>query len=351
MLKLWDRPNRFIQQECCMFSARDEVQLMFPVETIMRITTPVTGKEYFPGVDFEYTPGSRTIRRLPGSSMPYIPESMMRPGEDAVCYPESNARAVIGACDGGRLFFNNENFFAENQISVDYRAVAVDFDPELDHQSDRLPLFRKKLKDRNAVRVMLLGDSISEGFNATAYTGCEPFSPPYIEQTTRYLSDRFRAKIDLLNHAVEGTGCVFAESNARVWVKDRPDLLIIAYGMNDFSKMTGEEFIERNKNMIRSCRQLSPECEIVLLASMTGHPFWEPTKPGRDAEFAVAARDFVAASGRDIAIADVQKVWKKFLERKDFYDLSGNGVNHPNDYGHRIYASVLLHLLAGAEMF
>ena len=50
-------------------------------------------------------------------------------------------------------------------------------------------------------------------------------------------------------------------------------------------------------------------------------------------------------------VDDVQKVWKKFLERKDFYDLSGNGVNHPNDYGHRIYASVLLHLLAGAEMF
>ena len=36
-----------------------------------------------------------------------------------------------------------------------------------------------------------------------------------------------------------------------------------------------------------------------------------------------------------------------FLERKSFYDMSGNGVNHPNDYGHRIYATVILDMLLG----
>lgn len=30
---------------------------------------------------------------------------------------------------------------------------------------------------------------------------------------------------------------------------------------------------------------------------------------------------------------------------KDFLAITGNGVNHPNDFGHRVYAQVLLSLL------
>jgi hypothetical protein len=33
------------------------------------------------------------------------------------------------------------------------------------------------------------------------------------------------------------------------------------------------------------------------------------------------------------------------LKRKSFYDLTGNGVNHPNDFGHCVYAQTLLALL------
>ena len=33
------------------------------------------------------------------------------------------------------------------------------------------------------------------------------------------------------------------------------------------------------------------------------------------------------------------------LKRKRFYDLTGNGVNHPNDFGHCVYAQSLLALL------
>ena len=30
---------------------------------------------------------------------------------------------------------------------------------------------------------------------------------------------------------------------------------------------------------------------------------------------------------------------------KDLFDLTGNGLNHPNDYGHRLYAQGVLSLL------
>ena len=38
-------------------------------------------------------------------------------------------------------------------------------------------------------------------------------------------------------------------------------------------------------------------------------------------------------------------VWTELLSRKGYHDLTGNGVNHPNDFGHRLYAQVILGLL------
>jgi acyl-CoA thioesterase-1 len=45
------------------------------------------------------------------------------------------------------------------------------------------------------------------------------------------------------------------------------------------------------------------------------------------------------------AVADVTTLWADLLKRKSFADLTGNGVNHPNDFGHRFYAQVILGLM------
>ena len=46
-----------------------------------------------------------------------------------------------------------------------------------------------------------------------------------------------------------------------------------------------------------------------------------------------------------VALADMTSVWDECLKRKKDWDLTGNGVNHPNDFGHRMYAQVLSTLL------
>jgi hypothetical protein len=47
-----------------------------------------------------------------------------------------------------------------------------------------------------------------------------------------------------------------------------------------------------------------------------------------------------------MVLADMTTLWLELLERKNAYDLSGNGLNHPNDFGHRVYAQIILGLLA-----
>ncbi len=38
-------------------------------------------------------------------------------------------------------------------------------------------------------------------------------------------------------------------------------------------------------------------------------------------------------------------IWEGMLRRKTFYDVTGNGVTHPNDFGHMVYAQGILALL------
>ena len=47
-----------------------------------------------------------------------------------------------------------------------------------------------------------------------------------------------------------------------------------------------------------------------------------------------------------VALADVTQVWTEMLRQKPDFDLTGNGLNHPNDFGHRLYAQALLQVLA-----
>ena len=45
--------------------------------------------------------------------------------------------------------------------------------------------------------------------------------------------------------------------------------------------------------------------------------------------------------GPGIALADIQGVQKSLMQRKRYIDLTGNLLNHPNDYLARIQAQVL----------
>jgi hypothetical protein len=45
---------------------------------------------------------------------------------------------------------------------------------------------------------------------------------------------------------------------------------------------------------------------------------------------------------KNVALADVATPWIEILKKKNFSDLSGNNVNHPNEFGHRLYAQVIL---------
>ena len=78
---------------------------------------------------------------------------------------------------------------------------------------------------------------------------------------------------------------------------------------------------------------------------------WGKTPLDADRAFEAVLAE-LAASDPHIALAPVNRLWREVEDRKTFLDLTGNGVNHPNDFGHSLYtravAAVLKKALEGA---
>ena len=347
LLPLWD--GRHVNWEPGMFAGSDTVKLMFPTETLISVTDHTTGTVFEAGKDYAHVAGSAEIKLLPGSRIPSFTDADLHPveSEKLRLHPLPDANGIRNAVDGGYLLYNNWEFFAEHQVDIEYVAKEVDFHPALPRQPERLPDFRCKLAKGEAVRVTLVGDSISQGYNSTKFIDRSPHMPCYIELVCNELNKRCGSPVVLDNLALTSTGITRTQENKEKYFADKPDLMVLAYGMNNMWQMPVDEFIMHMNDVIGEMHDVNPHTEFLILTFMTGNPQWKPTVPGPDAVYAEAMRKYVAENNCHFALGDVQKVWRMFLERKSFYDLSGNGVNHPNDYGHRIYATVILDMLLG----
>ena len=86
---------------------------------------------------------------------------------------------------------------------------------------------------------------------------------------------------------------------------------------------------------------------------MLGNDQWHHTPREMFPKYLEALKSLVGAEGtaaKGLALADLTSLWTEMLTRKRDSDLTGNGVNHPSDFGHRVYASAVLSLLVEAEV-
>ena len=339
MKLLWNGTDIF--SESCMFALNRKTALLFEAEEIIKVETPAENIVYIENEDYIFDKAGNTIILTENSKIPFIPREVCYPEKNLRIYPEKNSNAIGGAVSGGYLLFNNDDYFARHQIEVTYKAKFNAFNADLLKQKERLPRTRAKISAEKNMKILLHGDSISAGYNATKFTNTPPYNPCYMELVCNAL----KGNHTLINRAVSGKGINFPRSIYDQWINDMPDLMVIAFGMNNFSSTPVDDFIAELDWIINENRKVSPETEYIIITPMTGNAEWQPTVPGNDFIYAEAMNKYVENSPLDVAAADVQKVWKKILARKKFYDLTGNGVNHPNDYGHRLYASVILDLL------
>jgi len=311
--------------------------LLFEPTEILAVRSSSGETTYEAGKDYAWTPGSREIRLLAGSRIvAKTPADLCRP-------PKSQAYALTRRDGHGEILFGGGHEYHDMQTCITYRHRPGAWrGPVPAFAGAQLPRTLARLTQKLPLTIALLGDSISTGCNASGWAKVAPFQPPYQDLLVRHLEATYGGQVTLVNHAVGGTGSAWGLQTIGKVIEAKPDLVLLAFGMNDSGGCPAADYQANLRGMVEAVRKAQPEAEFILIATMLGNADWTALRQ----ELFPQYRDALAAlCGPGVALADMTSMWAELLKYKQDHDMTGNGVNHPNDFGHRIYAQVLSALL------
>ncbi len=306
----------------------DPINLLYPIEEIISVQNAEMTKTYQEGVDYTVSKG-RLIIADDGS----IP---------ALSYAEYNpvtGEAGFESNEGGYLCFHEGTWFHSKQIVITYKHAAdyADYVPE--GKANLLPKVTQKLSNKENLELLVFGDSISVGANSSGFTGIAPYLPTYPELFKNKLRSEYGVKVNLTNPSVGGKGIDWGlgEIDGILSQQTDVDLAVIAFGMND-GGLLPDAFAKKANQMIDAIQAKFPDAEILLVATMLPNP--------KAAHFYLQQEGFAGALLSDceregVAVVNVTEMHKSLLRRKNYADMTGNNVNHPNDYLARVYAQTL----------
>jgi acyl-CoA thioesterase I len=308
--------------------------------TIPNLRSATREIQYRAGRDFTWAPSSRRIELTANSTIPFKTRPEMYPMWDG-----HNVFVGSSKYPGKAVLFAEGRFFHDLQIVAKYQTDEHWADYAHKSAPELLPRTFALLRDNKPIHLVVLGDSISMGANASGFVGAKPNLPAYPDLVARGLEARGASKVTLTNLSVGGTTSSWGITRIREAVALKPDLLVIAFGMNDAGgapPVTSEQYGVNIGEMIQSTIGALPGCEIILVAPMIGNPEWDYLDQTRLPAF---RNELLHLEHPGVAVADVTSFWAALLTRKGWYDLTGNGLNHPNDFGHIVYSAVILDLL------
>ncbi len=313
-------------------------RLLFAPDELPTITDASGRVRYEEGRDYDWEKGSPMVTLKPGSRIPFKTHAQMFPllGAKAGMEPGTG---IFGKTKDGKhgVLFAEGHYFHDLQVQAHYPMAEL-WRGERPWGTDKLGRTMAKLAEAQPLKMATLGDSISEGYNASGFTKAAPFQPAYPEQVALMLRQRYGSEVAHTNFSKAGTRADWGLTMVEKVAAAEPDLVVLAFGMNHSE---GADAFERSiKKLIDAVRARRPLADIILVAPMTGNPEFFPEE-----RFTGYLKALKKLEGEGIAVADVTTTWIEMLKRKPFHHLAGNNVNHPNDFGHRLYAQVVMDLL------
>ncbi|NLK99044.1 MAG: SGNH/GDSL hydrolase family protein [Clostridiales bacterium] len=207
-----------------------------------------------------------------------------------------------------------------------------------------LPKLKEKLQAKEKVKIVLYGDSISYGFDCTGIYELEPKQPKWADMIAESLSNRFNTTVELINASRSGENSDWALENAKeLVIKEKPDLVILGFGMNDRCK--GEEYKEKTDRLKGRIQKELPNTEFILIATSLPNTLLNTEPINFYAYQDQYAKALEPLCGQGCILANIQDVQRVIMKRKRYIDLAGNNINHPNDFFARIHGQVIDTLL------
>jgi lysophospholipase L1-like esterase len=338
---VWKSPTIYRESVLFLQDAPSEAanaRLLFPALKIESVQAANGSATYELGRDYRLGADGRQLELVKGSRIPQLFAADLFP-------PQGAERSIPAKTDDPTrsVLFDNGHWFHDQQVEVTYTRVVTPWPgqaPTLAAES--LPRTLARLKKKEKLVLAVSGDSISQGYNASAFTHTAPAMPPYADLVAAQLRQTYGSDVELHNRAISGWSVAQGLNDLDALLATQPHLIVIAYGMNDVGRRDPEAFRVGISAMLQRIAKADPAAEVILVSTMLGNADWIHTPR----EMFPRYRDALASLARPgVALADLTDLWQVLLSRKREIDLTGNGVNHPNDFGHRLYAQAILALL------
>ena len=239
-------------------------------------------------------------------------------------------------------------FITDHQIAITYRTTDTWNGYIPSNQIENLITYKKKIENKEKINIVLYGDSICCGFDKGSMYDLDPHQPIWPKALIDGLRDSYAydndEDVQLINVSESGMDSDWAYDN----VEDRvfghnPDLVILGFGMND--SVEGPEYAKKTLKIIDKIRDRFPRCEFVLISTSLPNPEVHTPPYFFDRYQDQYSDALKSITSRGIVLADVQSVHKEILKHKRYIDITGNLLNHPNDFISAVYAQVLYETL------
>ena len=192
-------------------------------------------------------------------------------------------------------------------------------------------------------RVAFFGDSITYGANSSGMKDImvPPYAPIWSEMTVQRLNEN-GGHVSHINRAVGGMNSQWgAEQLYPLFKDDKFDLMLLAFGMNDATVERFEEFYEK---MIEDALKINPDCEFLLVSTTLPHKLAAGFYREQYKQQAILEK--ICKKHGDITeLVPMTDMHSALLSKKRFFDMTGNNVNHPNDFLASVYAQTILKIL------
>ena len=351
----------------------EEKPLLYDAVSIVSVKSCDGNITYEQGRD--YALRDRKLVLTPGSAIPVItPEVFYSDGEEPIL--------KVLKPDGSEspCYFNATGTMGKYQVQVTY--IPSSQKHIMPPCNGRFERFLRLLEKGEDASVLFYGDSITYGANASLVHNLPPYQPPYPILFTCALAEiygysvRFalpdahgayggpfpeaprggRGTITLVNTAVGGwnseDGANRLDTHITPQIKKYGcDLLVLAYGMNDAGR-SPEETAANCEKIARHVLSVCKDSSVLLVSTMLPNPEalhgWYANQPFQEPELEKLAGK-LNGEGAPCDAAKMTSVSSEILKRKKFIDITGNNINHPNDYFSRVYASTLIQALIGYD--
>lgn len=289
--------------------------LMYQPSRIISVQDYGLATNYAEGVD--YSVAGRTLVCTASSRMPRV--------RDEDLSKKEYAWNVVGG----------------KQVMVTYEHDDTSNHPFPNFAGNNLPHTVEKLKACAHLTVVAYGDSITHGVGASRLSHIPPYLPPWPELFVYRLKNIYHDKhIQLYNSAQSGATSTWGRDYAgRMVASLKPDLVIIAFGQNDFWSLSAETFSNNIAQIMKTLRDQNPNIEFLLVSPLRFNPVYTTNAQYWNVVGEYAAK-LKSMTGPGVQFVDMTAISEWVYADKKPEDCLNDPL-HPNDYFARWYAQCL----------